>query len=112
MARTLKKEGILFKAVYVDYEKKPLPSRSSSGRFHDAESGQYTTYLTDSKDTAWKEVSFRWKADRKSYRMVEVRVKLKKVLDLTEPRMQDKYEVNQKCLLPMTIILPREWRHG
>ena len=111
MTKARKKQQILYKAVYVDYEKDPLPSRSASGRFHDAASGPVTSYLTDKRKTAWKEVKFRWKADPASYRMAEVAVRLNKLIDLTDGKMQEKYGVNQEMLIADDYRLTQRVAH-
>ena len=61
-----------FRAVYIDFEADPLPSRSSKGRYHVGP--VRITYLASSADTAWKEVVARWAADPVAFRMVEVEV--------------------------------------
>lgn len=91
-------EKRVFKAVYREYEKDPLPSRSENGRFHDRTTGKRTTYLASSAETAWKEVLHRWRARPESYRIVEVAAKLSNVVDLTEPGNQMKYEVTSELL--------------
>jgi hypothetical protein len=91
-------EERVFKAVYREYEKDPLPSRSENGRFHDSTTGKRTTYLASSAETAWKEVLHRWQARPESYRIVEVAVRLSKVVDLTEPENQRKYGVTPELL--------------
>lgn len=93
-----KRKGTLYKAVYFEYEKDPLPSRSKSGRFHGQISGMNTTYVTPAKETAWKEVTFRWKADPASYRMAQVRINLKAVVDLTDPAVQKEYGISREFL--------------
>jgi len=57
-----------------------------------------TTYLTPAKQTAWKEVTFRWKADPASYRMAQVDVNLKTVVDLTDPHIQKEYGISRELL--------------
>jgi len=57
-----------------------------------------TTYLTPVKQTAWKEVTFRWKADPASYRMAQVDVNLKTVVDLTDPHIQKEYGISRELL--------------
>lgn len=91
-------EKRVFKAVYREYEKDPLPSRSENGRFYDRATGKRTTYLASSAETAWKEVLLRWRARPESYRIVEMAVKLSDVVDLTEPENQKKYEVTSELL--------------
>lgn len=91
-------EKRVFKAVYREYEKDPLPSRSENGRFHDRTTGKRTTYLASGAETAWKEVLHRWRARRGSYRMVEVAVRLSKIVDLTELENQNKYGVTPELL--------------
>ncbi len=93
-----RRKGTLYKAVYVEYAKDPLPSRSNSGRFHDKATGMNTTYLTPAKQTAWREVTFRWKADPKSYRIAQVEVNLKSVADLTDPIVQKEYSISRELL--------------
>ncbi len=88
-----------YRAVYIEYEADPLPSRSASGRFHDERTGQQTTYLADTVETAWKEVTHRWKADPHVYRMVEVAVKAKMVLDFTREQTRRKYGVSKEMLI-------------
>lgn len=91
-------EKRVFKAVYREYEKDPLPSRSENGRFHDRTTGKRTAYLASSAETAWQEVFHRWRAKPESYRIVEVAVKLGKVVDLTEPENQEKYGITPEVL--------------
>ncbi len=98
-AGTQKKDQVLYKAVYSEYDKDPLPSRSASGRFHDADSGANTSYLTDSAETAWKEVTFRLRAQPESYRMVEVEVRLNRVMNLADEKVQKRYGVNRQMLI-------------
>lgn len=92
-------EKRVFKAVYREYEKDPLPSRSENGRFHDRTTGKRTTYLASSAETAWKEVLHRWRARPESYRIVEMAVKLSNVVDLTEPENHKKYELTSELLM-------------
>lgn len=88
----------LYKAVYEEYKNNPLSSRSEKGRFHDQVTGRSTTYLAASRDTAWKEVTHRWRAAKASYLMVEVMVNVKKVVDLTDPSTQARYGVDAELL--------------
>ena len=84
------------RAVYRDYRAEPLPSRSPAGRFH---AGPGTvTYLAANPATAWKEVTERWGADPKSYWIAEVEVKLASVADLTDPKTQAHYDVDERVL--------------
>ncbi|MBI4488618.1 MAG: RES family NAD+ phosphorylase [Deltaproteobacteria bacterium] len=92
-------EKRVFKAVYREYEKDPLPSRSENGRFHDRTRGKWTTYLASSAETAWREVLHRWRARPESYRIVEVAVRLSKVVDFTEPENQRKYGITPELLM-------------
>lgn len=94
-----KKETKLYRAVYKEHQTNPLPSHSKSGRFHTEATGKHTTYLAESADTAWKEVTYRWKADPNSYCMVEVMVELTKIIDLTDPSIQKKYGVDASLLI-------------
>ncbi len=94
----LGEESRLYKAVYADYQHDPLPSRSSSGRFHRADTGGVTSYLAASPQTAWREVRQRWRADPDAYRMVQVRVKVSKIVDLTDPATQTRYGVDREVL--------------
>jgi RES domain-containing protein len=82
----------VFRAVYVDFEADPLPSRSSMGRFHVGP--VRITYLASSAETAWKEVVARWAADPVAFRMVEVEVTVTEIIDLTDPTVQSRYGVN------------------
>ena len=91
-------EKRVFKAVYREYEKDPLPSRSENGRFHDRTTGKRTTYLASSAETAWREVLYRWRAKPGSYRIVEISVRLSKIVDLTEPENQEKYGIAPEVL--------------
>lgn len=88
----------LYKAVYEEYEQAPLPSRSSKGRFHEQSTGSSTTYLATSPETAWKEVTERWSTKRSTYRMVEVVVRVSKVVDLTDSATRERYGVDEGML--------------
>lgn len=68
------------------------------GRFHDQETARSTTYLATTERTAWKEVTFRWGANRAAYRVAEVLVKLEKLIDLTQASTQHRYGVNEAIL--------------
>lgn len=96
--RQLQLEAACFRAVYRAYRDDPLPSRSPSGRFHAREGGGSVTYLAASPETAWKEVTERWAADRGAYWMVEVTVRLSRVADLTDSAVQARYGVDQRVL--------------
>lgn len=87
---------ILYRAVYQEFEHDPLPSRSEHGRFHTA--GRSTTYLAGSAETAWKEVAYRWRANRAVYRMVEVEIALHEIADLTEASLQKRYGTDEQAL--------------
>ena len=87
----------LYRAVYKDYLQDPIPSRSPKGRFHSQGAGT-TTYLAASAETAWKEVVYRWRADRSLYRMVEVRARVAKIVDLTDPSTRARYGVDVDVL--------------
>lgn len=84
--------------MYQDYRDDPLPSRSPLGRFHSRESAASVTYLAASPQTAWKEVTARWSADRDAYWMAEVRVRLNKVADLTEAGTPERLGIDQQAL--------------
>lgn len=84
--------------MYRDYRDAPLPSRSPTGRFHSRQGGGSVTYLAASPDTAWKEVTERWGADRAAYWMVEVSVRLTKVADLTDAATRTRYGVDERVL--------------
>lgn len=94
----MEQELKLYRAVYESYEDDSLPSRSHRGRFHDETNGRWTTYLAASADTAWEEVTYRWQADRTSYRMVEVIVKVNKIVDLTDLSTRERYSVDMDVL--------------
>lgn len=87
-----------YRAVYRDYRAEPLPSRSPAGRFHASAGPGTVTYLAADPATAWKEVTERWAADPKSYWMAEVKVKLAGVADLTDPKTQARYDVDERVL--------------
>jgi RES domain-containing protein len=84
-------DATLYRAVYVDYASAPLVPRSVVARFH-TRAGT-TIYLAQSLETAEREVTFRWSADLSSYVLVEVRARLHRVIDLTMPSEQAKYDV-------------------
>jgi hypothetical protein len=54
--------------------------------------------LAASRETAWKEVTSRWGADPAAYWMAEVRVRLTKVADLTDPATRVRYGVDELAL--------------
>ena len=87
-----------YRAVYRDYRAEPLPSRSPAGRFHASAAPGTVTYLAADPATAWREVTERWAADPKSYWMAEVKVKLAGVADLTDPKTQAHYDVDERVL--------------
>ena len=87
-----------YRAVYRDYRAEPLPSRSPAGRFHASAAPGTVTYLAADPATAWREVTERWAADPKSYWMAEVKVKLAGVADVTDPRTQAHYNVDERVL--------------
>lgn len=88
----------LYRAFYKEFEDDPLPSRSAIGRFHDEATAQVTSYLAASPETAWREVTHRWRADRKTYRMAEVEVRLSLIVDLTDPDTRSRYDIDQEGL--------------
>jgi RES domain-containing protein len=87
---------VLYRAVYQEFEHDPLPSRSEHGRFHAA--GRSTSYLAGSAETAWKEVTHRWRADRTVYRMAEVEVTLHEIADLTDASVQKRFGIDEQAL--------------
>lgn len=89
----------LLRAVYHKYAVQPIPSRSSTGRFHDELSPGQTTYLAEDQRTAWKEVSLHWGASEQMYRLVEVEVEFDAIIDLTEPATRKKYGITRAQLL-------------
>lgn len=88
--------AVLYRAVYLPYSGDPLPSRSAMGRFHG--SAWTTSYLTMKQTTAWKEVIARWPADIHAYRMVDVEVTVRNILDLTDPDNQASHGVTVDIL--------------
>jgi len=95
--KTTRKEGIFYKAVYAEFERDPFPSKSHSGRFH--LNGVNITYVTPKQETAWKEISFRWKADPTSFRMVTAAVRLNIVVDLTDEQVQKESSITREDLV-------------
>lgn len=89
---------VLYRAVYQEFEHDPLPSRSERGRFHTRAAGRSTSYLAGSAETAWKEVTHRWRANRTVYRIVEVEVTLHEIADLTDASVQQRYGVDERAL--------------
>lgn len=51
------------------------------------------------RETAWKEATFRWKADQAAYRKVQVEVDVKKVLDLSDEKVQKRYGTSKDELI-------------
>jgi hypothetical protein len=91
--------SLLCRAVFHEYASDPLFSRSPVGRFHDSmAAARVTTYAAGSPDTAWREVTARWRANAAAYRMVRLEVSLSRVLDVTDPSVQVTYEVNRALL--------------
>lgn len=88
-----------FRAVFHAFQDDPLPSRAASGRFHDSSSAGPTSYLAEKWTTAWKEVTYRWKADHARYRKFTVTLVLKKVVDLTDETMRKKYGISLEDLI-------------
>jgi RES domain-containing protein len=89
----------LYKALYKDYQDDPLPSRSAVGRFHDEETASSTSYLAASLQTAWAEVRYRWNANKEAYRMAEVRVRVRNIVDLTDPVTRRRYGIDETTLI-------------
>ncbi|MFN7926087.1 MAG: RES family NAD+ phosphorylase [Bryobacteraceae bacterium] len=89
----------LYRAVYQRYATEPIPSRSSSGRFHDALSPGQTSYLAEDPATAWKEVALHWGSTEQAYRMVEVEIEIQKILDLTDPSTRKRYGIKVEQLV-------------
>jgi len=87
-----------YRAVYRDYRAEPLASRSPAGRFHSGAAPGSITYLAAEPTTAWQEVTARWGAEPKCYWMAEVQVKLTRVADLTDPKTQAHYDVDEHVL--------------
>lgn len=96
--KRIKVSRTLCRAVYEEFSDRPLPSRSDKGRFHDSATKDVTTYLAERAHTAWREVTYRWQANEEAYRMVEVRVLLHQVVDLTDPTTQQHYGVDRIAL--------------
>jgi hypothetical protein len=88
-----------FKALYEGFADDPLPSRSASGRFHDARTGRGTTYLAATAATAWREVTHRWQAQAAAFRLATVRLRVSKLEDLTKRAAQQRYGVNRAMLV-------------
>lgn len=88
-----------YKAVYAEFAREPLTSRSSRGRFHDSETGRFTTYLTERSSTAWREVAHRWRAEAAAYRIVVARLRVEKLADLTRRSAQQRYGIDRGVLV-------------
>ncbi len=88
-----------YKAFYEGFVADPLPSRSASGRFHDARTGRATTYLAARAATAWLEVTHRWQAQAAAFRMATVRLRVSKLEDLTKRAAQKRYGVDHAVLI-------------
>ena len=88
-----------FKAFYEGFVDDPLPSRSASGRFHDARTGRATTYLAARAATAWLEVTHRWRAQAEAFRMATVRLRVNKLEDLTKRAAQKRYNIDHAVLI-------------
>jgi len=87
----------LFRAVSVEFEADPLPSRGAKGRFHDG--AVKITYLASRTATAWREVLARLPdADPTAFRMVEIEAAISAFVDLTDPATQAKYGVTEEQL--------------
>ena len=92
-------DGELYRAFFEEFSDDPIPSRSERGRFHDESTRpRSTTYLAVSQEAAWREVTYRWQADPKVYRIAKVGVKLSTVIDLTDPKTRTHYGVTEKEL--------------
>lgn len=98
MPRRRALEVTCYRAVYQEYRSDPLPSRSRSGRFHGPGTPGSVTYLAATRETAWKEVTTRWGANPEAYWMVTVKARLTRVADLTDPRAQAQYGVDERAL--------------
>jgi RES domain-containing protein len=85
--------------VYAAFAHDPLPSRSSRGRFHDAETGRFTTYLTERSTTAWHEVTHRWRAEAAAFRIAVVRIRVGRLADLTRRSTQQRYGFDRDALV-------------
>jgi len=88
-----------YKAFYRRFADDPLPSRSPWGRFHDSVTGRSTTYLTARAATAWREVAHRWRAEAAAYRIATVRLRVRKIVDLTRRATQMRYGVDHRALV-------------
>jgi RES domain-containing protein len=88
----------LYRAVYEDFVDDPVPSHSGAGRFHDDSTTGATTYLAATPETAWKEITHRWAGDRARYRMVEVSVTIRNVVDLTDRATRRRYGIDEESL--------------
>jgi RES domain-containing protein len=80
----------VFRVVHEEYEADPLPSRSSSGRFHTKPG--VTSYFAQTPATAWKEVS-RAPVDPAAFRLVEVAVSIEAIIDLTDDAVRTKFGI-------------------
>jgi RES domain-containing protein len=88
-----------YKAFYAEFSDDPLPSRSSRGRFHDSETGRFTTYMAERPSTAWREVTHRWRAEAAAFQIAVVRLRLGKLADLTRRSTQQRYGVDRDALV-------------
>jgi RES domain-containing protein len=88
----------LYRAFYEEYEDDPLPSRSAVGRFHDETGARATSYLAASPETAWREVIHRWQADKGTFRLGKVEVRLSNIMDLTDPVTRKRYDIDRESL--------------
>jgi hypothetical protein len=88
-----------FKALYEGFADDPLPSRSASGRFHDARTGRGTAYLAATATTAWLEVTHRWQAQAAAFRLATVRLRVGTLEDLTKRAARKRYGVDRAVLI-------------
>lgn len=88
-----------YKVFYREFADDPLPSRSAWGRFHDQATGRATTYLAERSSTAWREVTHRWRASASAFRVAVVRIRLRKLADLTRRSTQQRYRIDRDTLV-------------
>lgn len=91
--------GIYYRVAY--HASRDLRIAGATGRFHRAGDGN-TTYLGDCLRTCEKEIRAGLGGQRlvrKNWRMIKVGVKLRRVVDLRDPKVRRKLGVNKRLLM-------------
>ena len=93
---------VLYRIVFKGYVNDPLRSRKRKNRFHDKDTGLFTSYTGESVETAWAEVLRHLPtADPRQWRVCELRLEIDSDLfvDLTTRKGMQRLGVTRKVLL-------------